>query len=86
MAGNNGGPWGGGGGPGGNDDDDRGNGGRRPDEGQQIPEIDELIRKGQAMGQTSLAGLLLLGALPHCLWLGSWRRSIRSSRPSRVLS
>ncbi|MFT6933311.1 MAG: membrane protease subunit HflK [Paracoccaceae bacterium] len=56
MAGNNGGPWGGGGGPGGNDDDDRGNGGRRPDEGQQIPEIDELIRKGQEKLRVLMGG------------------------------
>lgn len=51
MAGS-GGPWGGGGGSG---DDDRGSrdegkrngGGRRPGEGGQIPEIDELMKKGQ---------------------------------------
>ena len=55
MAGNNGGPWGGGSG-GGNDDEDRdrgnlnggNNGGRRPgQDGPQIPEIDELMKKGQ---------------------------------------
>lgn len=49
MAGNSGGPWGGGGNSGG--DDDRGRntgGGRRPSEGgPQLPEIDELVRKGQ---------------------------------------
>lgn len=52
MAGNSGGPWGGrgsGGNGGGEDDDRRGNrGGRRPPEGgPHIPEIDELVRKGQ---------------------------------------
>ncbi|MCA8883325.1 MAG: FtsH protease activity modulator HflK [Rhodobacteraceae bacterium] len=51
MAGNNGGPWGSGGGRntgGGNDGDKRG-GGRRPGQGDapQIPEIDEIVRKGQ---------------------------------------
>jgi len=52
MAGNNGGPWGGGGNrpTGGNGDggENRG-GGRRPGngDGPQIPEIDELVRKGQ---------------------------------------
>ncbi len=52
MAGNSGGPWGGGGnagGDGGDDDRNRNNGGgRRPPEGgPQLPEIDELVRKGQ---------------------------------------
>ena len=52
MAGNSGGPWGGGGnsgGGGGDDDRNRNNGGgRRPPEGgPQLPEIDELVRKGQ---------------------------------------
>ncbi|NRB00553.1 MAG: FtsH protease activity modulator HflK [Rhodobacteraceae bacterium] len=46
MAGNNGGPWGGGGGNrggnnGGNNDD------RRPGDGPNIPEIDEIMKKGQ---------------------------------------
>lgn len=53
MAGG-GGPWGGGGGSNGDDrgsgdnrgDDRRGGGGRRPGEGPQIPEIDELMKKG----------------------------------------
>lgn len=42
---NNGGPWGGGGGNGGDDDDDH----RRPQGNgpQQVPDIDEIIRKGQ---------------------------------------
>ena len=48
MAGNSGGPWGGGGGQGGGDRDSKGTGGRRPEEqGGQIPEIDELVKKGQ---------------------------------------
>ncbi|WP_238367011.1 FtsH protease activity modulator HflK [Mesobacterium pallidum] len=51
MAGNTGGPWGGGGNNGGNDQrpPQRPNGGpNRPQgEGPQIPEIDELVRKGQ---------------------------------------
>jgi membrane protease subunit HflK len=51
MAGS-GGPWGGGGGSGddenrGGRDDGRRNGGRRPGEGPQIPEIDELMKRGQ---------------------------------------
>jgi membrane protease subunit HflK len=52
MANNNGGPWGGGGrNTGGGDDNDNGNGPRggprRPGEGPQIPEIDEIVRTGQ---------------------------------------
>lgn len=63
MAGNNGGPWGGGGGN--SDDDkprggDRGNNGggpRRPGgEGPQIPEIDELVRKGQERLRVLMGG------------------------------
>jgi len=59
MAGNSGGPWGGGGGSGGggnrgNDDDDRG--GRRPGEGQQIPEIEEIVRKGQEQLRVLMGG------------------------------
>ena len=61
MAGNSGGPWGGGGGSG---DDDRGSngggdhkGGRRPGEsGPQIPEIDELMRKGQEQLRVLMGG------------------------------
>lgn len=49
MAGS-GGPWGGGSGPGGDDRDNDGRGGqrppRRPGDGAQIPEIDELVKKG----------------------------------------
>ncbi|WP_071674725.1 FtsH protease activity modulator HflK [Nioella nitratireducens] len=59
MAGNSGGPWGGGGGSGGggnrgNGNDDRG--GRRPGEGQQIPEIDEIVRKGQEQLRVLMGG------------------------------
>ncbi|SLN40181.1 Modulator of FtsH protease HflK [Roseovarius albus] len=48
MAGHSGGPWGGGGNSGGNNGDDKNRGGQRPPEGgPQIPEIDELMKKGQ---------------------------------------
>ena len=58
MAGNNGGPWGGGGGNRGNggDDDRRGNGGRRPGGDPQIPEIDELMKKGQEQLRVLMGG------------------------------
>ncbi len=61
MAGQSGGPWGGGGGNRGGDDDDRGNrsnNGRRPPEGggPQIPEIDELVRKGQDQLRVLMGG------------------------------
>ena len=59
MAGNSGGPWGGGGGNKGGDDDRRNNGGgRRPGEegGPQIPEIDELMRKGQEQLRVLMGG------------------------------
>ncbi len=57
MAGNSGGPWGGGN-SGGDDDDRRGNrGGRRPPEGTpQMPEIDELVRKGQDQLRVLMGG------------------------------
>ncbi|NIZ14181.1 FtsH protease activity modulator HflK [Phaeobacter sp. HF9A] len=58
MAGNSGGPWGGGGssGGGGNrgNDGDKG-GGRRPEDGQ-IPEIDELMKKGQEQLRVLIGG------------------------------
>ncbi|NNL35203.1 MAG: HflK protein, partial [Silicimonas sp.] len=57
MANNNGGPWGGGGGNrgGGNDDDRRP--GRRPgQEGPQIPEIDEIMKKGQEQLKVLMGG------------------------------
>ena len=59
MAGNNGGPWGGGG-RGSGDDGNRGQnggGGRRPDnDGPQIPEIDELVKKGQEQLRVLMGG------------------------------
>ena len=58
-----GGPWGGGGGGGhGPDDEDRRGddgrrgGGRRPGEGPQIPEIDEIMRKGQEQLRVLMGG------------------------------
>ena len=65
MAGNNGGPWGGGGNSGGDDggdkpSDNRGNnngGGRGPgDQKPQIPEIDELVKKGQEQLRVLMGG------------------------------
>jgi membrane protease subunit HflK len=67
MAGNNGGPWGGRGSGGGRNDGPRGNdprgndprgtgGGRRPGEGPQIPEIDDLMRKGQEQLRVLMGG------------------------------
>ncbi len=60
MAGNSGGPWGGGGNSGGNggrDPRDPNRGGRRPEsEGPQVPEIDELMRKGQEQLRVLMGG------------------------------
>ncbi|MEY8831467.1 FtsH protease activity modulator HflK [Sedimentitalea sp. XS_ASV28] len=64
MAGNSGGPWGGGGssGGGGDDDDRRKGGGRRSGEGKpgsdnaQLPEIDELVKKGQEQLRVLMGG------------------------------
>lgn len=58
MASNNGGPWGNGprGGGGGNDNDDRRPGGRRPGEGPQIPEIDDLMNKGREQLRVLMGG------------------------------
>ena len=63
MAGNTGGPWGGGGNSGGNGGSNgggnRGNngGGRKPgDDGPQIPEIDELVKKGQEQLRVLMGG------------------------------
>ena len=59
MAGNSGGPWGGGGNRGGGGDDNRPNngGGRRPqDDNPQIPEIDELMKKGQEQLRVLMGG------------------------------
>ena len=59
MAGNSGGPWGGGpggGNNGGGDDDDRRGNRRPPDRPQQMPEIDELVRKGQDQLRVLMGG------------------------------
>ncbi|MEP3332883.1 FtsH protease activity modulator HflK [Sedimentitalea sp.] len=64
MAGNSGGPWGGGGSSGGSggDDDRRNGGGKRSGEGKpgsdgaQIPEIDELVKKGQEQLRVLMGG------------------------------
>ncbi len=58
MAGNNGGPWGGGPrGGGGGGDDGRGGGPRRPgSDGPQIPEIDEIVKKGQEQLRVLMGG------------------------------
>ncbi|MDJ0628693.1 MAG: FtsH protease activity modulator HflK [Rhodobacter sp.] len=58
MANNSGGPWGGGGRNGGGDDDDRrpAGGGRRPGDGPQIPEIDEIMKKGQEQLRVLMGG------------------------------
>ena len=62
MAGNNGGPWGGGGGNSGGDRPNGGNrgsggGGQGPGgEGPQIPEIDELVKKGQERLRVLMGG------------------------------
>lgn len=65
MAGNSGGPWGGGGSSGGGGKDDGGNngggggggGGRRPEgDGPQIPEIEELMKKGQEQLRVLMGG------------------------------
>lgn len=61
MAGNNGGPWGGGGGNRGNGDDDKRPDDRRPPvrrpgDGPQIPEIDELVNKGREQLRVLMGG------------------------------
>ncbi|SLN76062.1 FtsH protease activity modulator HflK [Roseisalinus antarcticus] len=60
MAGNNGGPWGGGGGNNGSDDDEnddrRPAPGRRPGEGPQIPEIDDLMNRGREQLRVLMGG------------------------------
>ena len=61
MAGS-GGPWGSGGGPGGDDrnkgngDDDDRRGGRRGEPGPQIPEIDQLVKRGQEQLRVLMGG------------------------------
>ncbi len=80
MAGNNGGPWGGGGGSGGGGGNN-GRGPRRPGGDQQIPEIDEIVRKGQEQLRVLMGGGGRGGASgggggegpgisPRTLWLG----------------
>ena len=58
MAGNSGGPWGGGGSSGGGGNrGNNGGGGKRPDDdGPQIPEIDELVKKGQEQLRVLMGG------------------------------
>ncbi|WP_420003402.1 FtsH protease activity modulator HflK [Arenibacterium sp. LLYu02] len=58
MAGNSGGPWGGGGssGGGGNRGNNGGGGGGRRPEDSQIPEIDELVKKGQEQLRVLMGG------------------------------
>jgi len=59
MAGNSGGPWGGGGNQGGDNrgGDDKGGGGRGPGgQGPQIPEIEEIVKKGQEQLKVLLGG------------------------------
>lgn len=57
MAGNNGGPWGGGGNSGGDGDNrNNGGGGRKPGGDQQIPEIDDLVKKGQEQLRVLMGG------------------------------
>ena len=51
----NGGPWGGGGGGRRDDEDDR-RGSRRPGEGSQIPELDEIVKKGQEQLRVLMGG------------------------------
>jgi membrane protease subunit HflK len=56
MAGN-GGPWGGGGGPGGDNRGGDNRGGRKPGgEGPQIPEIDDIVKKGQEQLRVLMGG------------------------------
>lgn len=55
MASNNGGPWGGGNSGGGGNDNRGQNGGRRPDD-PQIPEIDQIVRKGQEQLRVLMGG------------------------------
>ncbi|MEM8802385.1 MAG: FtsH protease activity modulator HflK [Pseudomonadota bacterium] len=54
MSNNNGGPWGGGGNRGGNNDDRRP--GRPSQDGPQIPEIDEIMKKGQEQLKVLMGG------------------------------
>ncbi|PRX38337.1 membrane protease subunit HflK [Meinhardsimonia xiamenensis] len=56
MATNGGGPWGGGNRGGGRDGGDRGGGRRPPGEGPQIPEIEEIVKKGQEQLRVLMGG------------------------------
>ena len=60
MSGNNGGPWGGGGNRGGGNRGSGGNGsgggGRGPGDQQPIPEIDEIVKKGQEQLRVLMGG------------------------------
>lgn len=57
MTGNSGGPWGGGGNRGGDDRGNNGGGGKRPDDqNPQIPDIDELMKKGQDQLRVLMGG------------------------------
>lgn len=59
MSGNNGGPWGGGSGNGSGGGDNRGSdnrGGKRPGDGPQIPEIEELMKKGTEQLRVLMGG------------------------------
>ena len=58
MTGNNGGPWGGGGGSGGGGSGGGGDnrGGKRPGDGPQLPEIEELVKKGQEQLRVLMGG------------------------------
>ena len=57
MAGHSGGPWGGGqSGGGGNRGNNGGGGGRKPPEGGGLPEIDDLVRKGQDQLRVLMGG------------------------------
>ena len=53
---NNKGPWGGGGGSGRDDDDDRRPARRPGQDGPQIPEIDEIMKKGQEQLKVLMGG------------------------------
>ena len=56
MAGNNGGPWGGGGNNGSNGGNEPPRPPRRPNDGQGIPEIDELVNKGREQLRVLMGG------------------------------
>lgn len=56
MANNNGGPWGGGGNKGGGNGDDRRPGRRPGQDGPQIPEIDDIMKKGQEQLKVLMGG------------------------------